>query len=129
MDIESLLDPIFSMGTKWEHQTRKIVANAIEAHDAMDKNGRFNVVIKLVTTQRELIKAVLMIRKHINGSNNSLTQKIDAILGSFTQQLCFEKLREWKIVQSLTFLRVNRLSALFNNSTIFSLIFAVFAIL
>ena len=40
MDIESLINPIFLMGTKWEHQTRKIVANAIEARDAMDKNGR-----------------------------------------------------------------------------------------
>ena len=40
MDIESLINPIFLMGTKWECQTRKIVANAIEARDAMDKNGR-----------------------------------------------------------------------------------------
>ena len=54
---------------------------------------RFDVVVELVATQRELIKVVLMIRKHINGSNNSLAQKIDAILGSFTQQICFEKLR------------------------------------
>ena len=36
MGIESLINPIFLMGTKWEHRTRKIVANAIEAHDAMD---------------------------------------------------------------------------------------------
>ena len=40
MDIESLLNPIFLMGTKWERWTRKIVVNAIEARDAMDKNGR-----------------------------------------------------------------------------------------
>ena len=28
------------MGTKWDRQTREIVASAIEARDAMDKNGR-----------------------------------------------------------------------------------------
>ena len=40
MDIESLINPIFLMGTKWERRIRQIVANAIEARDAMDKNGR-----------------------------------------------------------------------------------------
>ena len=40
MDIESLINPIFLMGTKWKRRTRKIVANANEARDAMDKNGR-----------------------------------------------------------------------------------------
>ena len=78
MDIESLINPIFLMGTKWECRTRKIVANAIEARDAMDKNGRdlrFDVVVELVATQRELIKVVLTIRKHINGSNDSRAWK------------------------------------------------------
>ena len=45
MDIESLLYPIFLMGTKWEHQTREIVVNAIEARDAMDKNGRDSMLL------------------------------------------------------------------------------------
>ena len=40
MDLESLLNLFLLMGTKWERQTRKIVVNAIEACDAMDKNGR-----------------------------------------------------------------------------------------
>ena len=45
MDIESLLKPIFLMGTKWEYQTRQIVVNAIEACDAMDKNGRDSMLL------------------------------------------------------------------------------------
>ena len=88
------------MGTKWDCQTREIVANAIEARDAMDKNGRdpmlLSRVVELVATQGELIKVVLTIRKHINGSNNCRTWKIDAILGSFTWQLCFEKTQRMK---------------------------------
>ena len=43
MDIESLLNPVFWMGIKWER--RKIVANAIEACDAMDKNGRDSMLL------------------------------------------------------------------------------------
>ena len=91
MDIESLINPIFLMGTNWERRTRKIVANAIEARDAMDKNGRDSMLLSLSQLSIELIKAVLTIRKHINGSNDSRLWKIDAILGSFTWQLCFEK--------------------------------------
>ena len=45
MDLESLLNPIFLMGTKWERRTRKIVVNAIEARDAMDKNGRDSMLL------------------------------------------------------------------------------------
>ena len=45
MDIESLINPIFLMGTKWERRTRKIVANAIEARDAMDKNGKDSMLL------------------------------------------------------------------------------------
>ena len=96
MDIESLINPIFLMGTKWECQTRKIVANAIEARDAINKNGRDSMLLSLSQLSIELIKAVLTIRKHINGSNNSCMWKIDAILGSFTQQLCFEKTQRMK---------------------------------
>ena len=86
MDIESLVNPIFLMGTKWECWTRNIVANAIEARDAMYKNGRDSMLL-LSLSQHELIKAVLTIRKHNNGSKDSCVGKIDAILGSFTQQL------------------------------------------
>ena len=45
MDIESLVNPIFLIGTKWECWTRNIVANAIEAHDAMYKNGRDSMLL------------------------------------------------------------------------------------
>ena len=45
MDIESLINPIFLMGTKWERRTKKIVANAIETRDAMDKNGRDSMLL------------------------------------------------------------------------------------
>ena len=52
------------------------------------KNGR--VVVEACC---ELLKVVLTIR---NGSSDSLVQKIDAILGPFTQQLCFKKTQRMK---------------------------------
>ena len=59
----------------------------------MDINGgdELDVVVEPVPTRRELLKVVSTIRIYIDGSNNSLMQKIDALLGSFTQQLHFEE--------------------------------------
>ena len=52
MDIESLINPILLMGTKWERRTRKIVANAIEARDAMNKKGRDSMLLSSLSQLR-----------------------------------------------------------------------------
>ena len=101
MDIESLLNPIGESQVLMETSDREIyqaVIDAIEARDAMDINGRdeLNVVVEPVPTRRELLKVVSTIRKYIDGSNNSLARKIDALLGSFTRQLRFEETQRMK---------------------------------
>ena len=96
MDIENLLNRIEESQVLLGTSDKEIYQAVIEACDVMDINGadsEVDVVVEPVPTRRELLKAVSIIRKHIDGS---LTWKIDALLGSFTWQLCFE---EWKIVQ------------------------------
>ena len=91
MDIKSLLNQIEESQVLLGTSDKEIYQAVIEACDVMDINGvnsEINVVVKPVPTRHELLKAVSIIRKHID---DSLTWKKDALLGSFTWQLCFEE--------------------------------------
>ena len=76
MDIESLLNWIEESQVLLETSDKEIYQAIIEACDVMDINGtdsEVDVVVKPVPTQRELLKAISIIRKH---TDDSLTWKI-----------------------------------------------------
>ena len=92
MDIESLLNRIEESQVLLGTSDKEIYQTIIEACDVMGINGansEVDVVVEPVPTRRrELFNAVSIIRKHID---DSLTWKKDALLGSFTWQLCFKE--------------------------------------
>ena len=55
-----------------------------------------NGPIEPAPTRREVLKAVSTFGQYTNDLNDPFTRKIEALLGSFTRQLCLEETRHMK---------------------------------
>lgn len=103
MNIEALLNPPGKSHVLTETSDQEIyqaVIDAIDAHENIEVNGG-DVIdndgpIEPPPTQHDILKAVSTIGKYTNDLSDPLARKIEALLGTFARQLCFEETRAMK---------------------------------
>ena len=103
MDIEALLNPTGESHVLTETSDKEIyqaIIDSTSAHenikinegDGVDDDGP----VEPRPTRHEVLKAVSTIKKYTNDLNDPFSQKIEALLGSFTGQLRLEETRHMK---------------------------------
>lgn len=103
MDIDALLNPAGESHVLTETSDREIfqaVINSNSARENIEINGGDDVdddgAVDPQPTRCEVLKAVSTIGKYTKDLNDPLSQKIEALLGSFTRQLRLEETRHMK---------------------------------
>lgn len=103
MDIESLLNPAGKSQVLMEasdHEIYQAVMDAIDAHEDVEINGRDNVdnniPLEPHPTRHDILTAISAIGRYVNDLNELITCKMEAVLGSFSRQLCLSETRTMK---------------------------------
>ena len=76
------------------------VINAVDAHKNMEINGgddvNNNIPLEPCPNQHDVLKAVSTINRYIDDQSDPISCKIEALLQSFTMQLCLNETRKMK---------------------------------
>ena len=102
MDLKNLLNPAGESQGLMEASDEEIfqsVMDAIEVHENIDINGGDDVdgvAIEPQLTQHKVLKAVSIISKYIDVSDDPILCKIEGLLRSFNQQLCLDENKKFE---------------------------------
>jgi len=108
MDIDSLLDPLGKSLVLTEVSDKEIyqaVIDAIAARDNLDLNGHDDgddgdgieeASLEPPPSWRDVAKAVATINRYIEELNDPLARKVEALLGTFNQQLRLNEAKSLK---------------------------------